>query len=63
MPVDRYRSVEEVPPAATSDDRATNLRRVFAISDLCVRLAGTEPVRGVQRFTTIAEANVCPRRR
>ncbi|MEX0658922.1 MAG: hypothetical protein WD080_07285 [Egibacteraceae bacterium] len=63
VPVERYRSVEEVPPPPASDDPATNLRRVLAVSDLCVRLARTEAVRGVQRFATITEANASPRRR
>lgn len=62
VPVERYRSVEDMPPAAARDDPAVNLRRVLAISHLCVRLARTEAVRGLQRFATIAEANAIPRR-
>ncbi len=62
MSVDRYRSIDEVPPPPSSHDPATNLRKVLEASRLGVRLARTEAVRGVQRFATITEANAAPRR-
>lgn len=63
MPIQRYRSIEEVPVAGVvSDDPAVNLRRVLEVSRLGTRLARTQAIRGVHRFATISEANVVPRR-
>jgi len=58
MAVQRYRSVEEVPPAWRSADDPTNLRTVAMMMRMFSNLTSEYPrVSGVRRFRTIQEAN------
>ncbi|MEP0775445.1 MAG: hypothetical protein HRF46_13930 [Acidobacteriota bacterium] len=56
MPVERYRSVEEMPPPWRPPDDAGNLRAVAAMLAL-YRLLGPPFPRGVRRFRSLEEAN------
>lgn len=58
MAVERYRSVEDVPPAWRSADDPTNLRTVAMMMRMYSNLtSGLPRVCGVRRFRTIQEAN------
>lgn len=58
MAVERYRSVEDVPPAWRSADDPTNLRTVAMMMRMyCNLTPGLPRVSGVRRFRTIQEAN------
>lgn len=55
MPVERYRDVSEMPPPprATGSDLADRIRDVW---NRAATLAHLEPLRGVQRFRSLEEA-------
>ena len=58
MAVQRYRSVEDVPPPWRSADDPTNLRTVAMMMRMYSNLtAGSPRDCGVRRFRTIQEAN------
>jgi hypothetical protein len=58
MAVQRYRSVEDVPPAWRSAEDPTNLRNVAMMMRMYSNLTSGSPrVCGVRRFRTIEEAN------
>lgn len=58
MAVQRFRSVEDVPPAWRSADDPTNLRAVAMMMRMYSHLTSGSPrVCGVRRFRTIQEAN------
>lgn len=58
MSVQRYRSIEDVPPAWRSPDDPTNLRNVAIMMRMYAKLtSGCPRFCGVRRFRTIQEAN------
>jgi hypothetical protein len=58
MAVQRYRSVEDVPPPWRSADDPANLRSVAMMMRMYSNLTSGSPrVCGVRRFRTIQEAN------
>lgn len=57
MPVRRYRSVTEMPPAWRSADDPENLRVVARMLSLYRRFERSERRPGVRRFRTMEEAN------
>jgi hypothetical protein len=58
MAVQRFHSVEDVPPPWRSADDPTNLRTVAMMMRMYSNLTSGSPrVRGVRRFRTIQEAN------
>lgn len=58
MAVQRFHSVEDVPPAWRSADDPTNLRTVAMMMRMYSNLtSGLPRVCGVRRFRTIQEAN------
>jgi hypothetical protein len=63
MPVFRFRSVEEMPPAWRQPDDPRNLRIVAQMLALYRRFCGVDAIRtpGVQRFRSIQEANAARR--
>jgi hypothetical protein len=56
MPVDRFRSIEEMRPMWRDPDDPENLRDVAMMMSLCLRLSPA-PKPGVRRFRSIEEAN------
>jgi len=56
MPVERFRSIEEMHPLWRDEDDPGNLRRVAMMVALHQRLA-PRPKPGVRRFRTLEEAN------
>ena len=56
MPVQRFRSVEDMPPPWRDVDDPGNLRRVAMMLTLHQRLV-PRPIAGVRRFRTLEEAN------
>ena len=58
MAVQKFRSVEDVPPPWRSADDPTNLRNVAMMMRMYFNLtSGVQRVCGVRRFRTIQEAN------
>lgn len=58
MAVQKFRSIEDVPPAWRSADAPTNLRNVAMMLRMYSNLtSGARRVCGVRRFRTIQEAN------
>ncbi len=57
MPVERYRSIADMPPPWTDPDDPRNLRRIAEMIALHRRLTpALQP--GVRRFRSIEEANL-----
>ena len=58
MPIAKYRSVEEMSSAEVPFDPRdpSNLRRAFALSELCRRLSGRRLPHGVYRFRSAEDA-------
>ena len=56
MPVEKFRSVEDMRPPWRDQDDPANLRRVAMMLALYLRFA-PRPKPGVRRFRTLEEAN------
>jgi len=56
MPVERYRSIEDMPPPWREADDPSNLRRVAEMMTIGLRMS-PRPVPGVYKFRSIEEAN------
>jgi len=56
MPIQRFRSIEDMPPPWRDEDDPGNLRQVALMLALHQRLA-PRPRPGVRRFRTLEEAN------
>ncbi len=57
MPVEKYRSVEEMPPVWRDSDDPANLRQVAMMMSFCLSVAEELPSPGVRRYRSIEEAN------
>ncbi len=56
MPIEKYRSVADMPPPWTDPDDPKNLCRIAALMTLWFRL-NARPEPGVRRFRSIADAS------
>lgn len=56
MPVEKYRSIDEMPPPWTDPDDPANLERVAAMMSLWFRL-NPRPEPGVRKYGSFEEAS------